>query len=49
MVLLGSNGQEEARFGPFGDSVNLGVRYVHGLCRMYYRHENHFGHTRWHS
>jgi hypothetical protein len=25
MVLLGNNGQEEARFGPFGDSVNLGV------------------------
>jgi hypothetical protein len=49
MVLLGNNGQEEARFGPFGDSVNLGVRYVHGLCRMYYRHENHFGHTQWHS
>jgi hypothetical protein len=33
MVLLGNNGQEEARFGPFGDSVNLGVRYVHGLCQ----------------
>jgi hypothetical protein len=49
MVLLGNNGQEETRFGPFGDSVNLGVRYVHGLYRMYYRHENHFGHTRLHS
>jgi hypothetical protein len=49
MVLLGNNGQQETRFGLFGDSVNLGVRYVHGLYRMYYRHENHFGHTRLHS
>ena len=26
MVLLANVGQEEARFDPFGDSVNLGVR-----------------------
>jgi hypothetical protein len=26
MVLLGDVGQVEARFGPFGDSVNLGTR-----------------------
>jgi hypothetical protein len=26
MVLLGDMGQVEARFGPFGDSVNLGIR-----------------------
>jgi hypothetical protein len=27
-------GQKEARFDPFGDSVNLDTRYVHGLRRM---------------
>jgi hypothetical protein len=26
MVLLGNVGQVEARFGPFGDSVNIGTR-----------------------
>jgi hypothetical protein len=26
MVLLSNVGQEEAHFGPFGDSVNLGAR-----------------------
>jgi hypothetical protein len=26
MVILGDVGQVEARFGPFGDSVNLGAR-----------------------
>jgi hypothetical protein len=32
MVLLGDIGQVEARFGPFGDSINLDARWVHGLC-----------------
>jgi hypothetical protein len=49
MVLLGNVGQEEARFGPFGDSVNLGARLVHSLRRMYHWHGNHFGHTGWYS
>jgi hypothetical protein len=31
MELLGHVGQEEARFDPFGDCVNLGIRYVLGL------------------
>jgi hypothetical protein len=26
MVLLGDIGQTKARFGPFGDSINLDVR-----------------------
>jgi hypothetical protein len=26
MVILGDMGQVEARFGPFGDSINLGAR-----------------------
>jgi hypothetical protein len=36
MELLGDVGQVEACFGPFGDSVNLGTRLVHGLCRTYH-------------
>ena len=31
MVLLGDEAQLEARFGPFGDTVNLDARSVHGL------------------
>ena len=46
MVLLANGGQEEARFDPFGDSVNLVTRKVQGLHRMYHVHGNHFGHTR---
>jgi hypothetical protein len=37
MVLLGDVGQVEGRFGPFGDSINLEARYVHGLRQMYHR------------
>ena len=46
MVLLANVSQEEACFDPFGDSVNLVARYVHGLHRIYHVHGNHFGHTR---
>ena len=31
MVLLGDKAQLEARFGLFGDCVNLDARSVHGL------------------
>jgi hypothetical protein len=31
MVLPGDVAQVDARFGPFGDSVILNARYVHGL------------------
>jgi hypothetical protein len=31
MVLLGDEAQMEAHFGPFGDSANLEIRYMHGL------------------
>jgi hypothetical protein len=31
MVLLGANGQVEARFKTFGDNINLGAREFHGL------------------
>jgi hypothetical protein len=37
MVLLGGVCQVKARFDPFGDSVNLNAREVHGLRRTYHR------------
>jgi hypothetical protein len=40
MVLLGDIWQLKARFGPFGDSVNLGIGQVHGLRRNVHRHGN---------
>jgi hypothetical protein len=49
MVLQGDVGQVEARFGPFGDSVNLSTRYTPGLHRIYHGHGNHFGHTQWYT
>jgi hypothetical protein len=49
MELLGYVGHVESRFGPFGDSVSVGARLVHGLGQTYHKLRNHFGHTRWHS
>jgi hypothetical protein len=49
MLLLSDEAQVAAPFSPFGDSANLYTRCVHGLCRMYHRFRNHFGHTRWKS
>jgi hypothetical protein len=49
MVLLCDVGQVGARFGPFGDSVNLNARPVHGLRRTCNRLGNHFGRTQWNS
>ena len=49
MELLCYIGQVEARFSPFGDSVDLDARQVHGLRQMHYRLRNHFGCTRWYS
>ena len=43
MVLLGDMGEVEARFSPFGDSVNLDAREVHGLSRKCNRLGSHFG------
>jgi hypothetical protein len=48
MVLLGDEAQVE-RFGPFGDSVSVSARQVHGLRRTYHRHRNRFRRTRWNS
>jgi hypothetical protein len=42
-------GQVGARFGPFGDIVNLSTTLVLGLRRMYHGPASHFGHTRSHG
>ena len=47
MVLLGEEAQLEARFGLFGDNVNLDARQLHGLHETYHMLRNQFGHTRW--
>jgi hypothetical protein len=49
MDLLGGMGQMEARFGLFGDSVNLDARLVHSLLQTCNSIRNHVGHTRWNS
>jgi hypothetical protein len=49
MELLGDVGHVESHFGPFGDSVSVGGRLVHGLCQTYHRLINHFGRTEWYS
>jgi hypothetical protein len=47
--LVSDMGRVESRFNPFGDSVSVSARQVHGLHRTYHRHRNHFGRTRWES
>ena len=37
IALLGDVGEVEARFSPFGDSVNLDAREVHGLRQTHHR------------
>ena len=49
MELLCYMGQVEVCFNPFGDSVDLDTRQVHGLRQMHYRLRNHFGCTQWYS
>jgi hypothetical protein len=41
MVLLCDIGQVETCFSPFGDSINLEARYVHGLRQICHRLRNH--------
>jgi hypothetical protein len=45
MELLHDVGHMESCFGPFGDSVSVGVRKVHGLRQTNHRLRNHFGRT----
>jgi hypothetical protein len=49
MELLCDVAHVEFHFGPFHDVVSVRARLVHGLCQMYHRVRNHFGHTRWYS
>ena len=49
MQLLGDMGHVESHFGPFGDGVSVGARYVHDLRQTYHRLQNRFGRTRWYS
>jgi hypothetical protein len=37
MELIGDVGNVESRSGPFGDSVSVGARYVHGFHQTYHR------------
>jgi hypothetical protein len=45
--LISDMGRVESHFSPFGDSVSVSARQVHGLHRTYHRHRNHFGRTQW--
>jgi hypothetical protein len=36
IVLLGDEAQMEAHFGPFADSANLEIRYMHGLRQTFH-------------
>ena len=47
MELLDDVCHMESRFGPCGDIVSFGARYVHGLCLMHHSLRNHFGSTCW--
>jgi hypothetical protein len=47
MELLADVGHVESHFGPSGDSVSVGARWVHGLRQTSHLLKNHFGHTRW--
>jgi hypothetical protein len=49
MELIGDVGHVESYFGPLGDGVGVGARYVHGLRRTYHRLINQFGRTQWNS
>ena len=42
-------GHVESCFGPFGNSVSVGARYMRGLCQTYHWLRDRFGRTRWYS
>jgi hypothetical protein len=48
MELLSDMGLVESHFCPFGYSVIVGARYMHGLHQTYHM-LNRFGRTRWYS
>ena len=43
MEFLGDVGHLESHFGPFGDSISVDARYLHGLRHMYHWLRNCFG------
>jgi hypothetical protein len=43
--LLGDVGHLESRFSPFGDSLSVGARLVHGMRQTYHKLRNRFGCT----
>ena len=45
MELHGDLGHVESPFRPFGDSVSVGARYVHGLHQTYHSLRRCFGRT----
>ena len=47
--LLGDVDLVESRFGPFGDSVSVSARLVHGLCQTNHGLRYHLGRTGWYS
>ena len=47
--ILGYVGHVESCFGPFGDGVSVGARYVHGLRHTYHWLIYRFGRSRWYS
>jgi hypothetical protein len=47
--LVSDTGRVEFHFTPFGDSVSVSARQVHGFHRTYHRHRSHFGRTQWDS
>jgi hypothetical protein len=47
--LISDMGRVESRFSPFGDSVSVSARQVHGSHRTYHSHRNSIGGTRWNS
>ena len=49
MELLGDVGHVESGIGPFGDSVSIGARKVHGLRQTNHRLINRFGRIQWYS
>jgi hypothetical protein len=49
MELLGDVGHVESCIGPFGGSVSVSARKVHGLRRSHHRLRNYFGRTQWYS
>ena len=47
MELLDEVYHMESRFGPVGDSISFGAKYMHGFRLMHQSLRNHFGSTCW--